>query len=369
MAARRVPAQGALVLKCSEDDLAANRHSCLSLRFAAKIPAGMAPGDALLSFSQSVGAMLKSLPCEDGGQVSVQRPFVGKGRDGLPYSVCFPIVVPPELGNALLARRDPRAWLPLPAPWGAPAALFAGDTAEQLQVVHLHGLPVGVDPSLLQSKLAGAGFQLTEMQPLTDTVTGYPLADAVSALVPIGTRFPEEGISLTGPDGQQLATIKIYYISRLPPAHSYAAAAAGTTRPTQPSPPTRPAQPGGSTVAPRPAARQQQQPTPSERVQLAAKQQAARAARPSGVGSGGSGATASPTTQPQQQSRPQRERSADPVEDADAASKRQRSAINRFSLLTDQDAMDAGPAALLQQGGEAAAGDTDMTDGRHGSAT
>lgn len=202
-------------------------ESCTVVRFVGRIPSHWAASQAALNLQEAVAAVLRGKDGADRARV-LGRPMIGNGNGSQPYSVAFKVVLRPETCQALRdGRQHETGWLPLPAPWGGQVALFEGDAAEQLQRVLLFGWPPHLDVSLLQQLLGRYGVPVTALQPLVDQPTGWDRADAVSATVPVGTRFPAGGITLRSPDGSDLATISVHRLSILPPPPGASAVASG----------------------------------------------------------------------------------------------------------------------------------------------
>lgn len=253
MPAQRGAGSGRRTLRFTEDDLESNRVSHSVLKFVGKIPAAMEAGDAVRCLVVAAAAYLGTLP--DGLEgVSTLRSYVSNGSGALPYAVTACFVVPPELRDVLLGRRDARFWVELPAPWGGHALVEFG--ADELQEVHLVGLPIGLRLNCIWEKLLQADINVQDMEPLTDPATQLPRADAARAFLPASCRV--DSLELQGPDGP-LAVVKVHRISRLPPAPgeqpgagSYAAAVAGGARPP-PRPPAAAAASAAAAIAAAPA--------------------------------------------------------------------------------------------------------------------
>lgn len=302
MSGQRGAGSGKRTLTFTEDDLDSNRVSHSVLKFVGKIPAAMEAGDAVRCLSMAAAEYLGTL--SDGLEgVSTLRSYVSNGRGTLPYAVTSCFVVPPDLRDALLGRRDARFWVELPAPWGGHALVEFG--ADELQEVHLVGLPVGLRLNCIWDKLLQAGINVQDMEPLTDPATQLPRADAARAFLPASCRV--DMLDLQGPDGP-LAAVQVHRISRLPPAPgeqpgagSYAAAVAGGARP-----PPRP--PAAASVAAAVAAAVA---APASAAPAAAPASAAVAAATATFAAPAAAAPASPrATRGQQAWRPQQQQPA-----------------------------------------------------------
>lgn len=253
----RVPGRGrappeSIHLRVSEDDLAANSYSFTEVRLVAKIPLDMLPLEALQRFARAVGEFARDRARGVDGQVSATRAYYTYGRSQHPQAVVQPLICPPDARDALLSARDGRGWVDLPG-WGGKAAVF---TSAATRVLHLYGLPVGMDSGAVRTLLdRQEGVQVVETTPLVDDQTGLPRADAACFRVTAATNLPPT-IQCTLPDNTT-HTILVRSPSLLPPAPgeqapraTYATAAAGPGPPPAHAPSPAGAAWGRAAVAP-----------------------------------------------------------------------------------------------------------------------
>lgn len=321
MTTKQARARAPLSVKCTRDELQSHAYSHAVLRFAGKIPTRMGATEALVALQRGVAALIRSLPDSEGA--SVLNPYVSSGKGTQPYAVVVSIVVSIDVRDTLLSRRSDAGWLHLPAPWGGQVALSPVGGGD-LQEVHLRRLPLGFDLSLLQEKMKQKGIDATHLTHLIDPTTGFPRADAASALVPNGTQFPGGVFVLQKPDGSVLASVQVSSASRLPPAPgeeaavpaavgSYAAAAAaaagaGITRPRPASCPDDASAGSAAAAAGQPAAEGNAAAAPAGTECSPQQQQQQQHGRtvphPATAGGGKAAANQRPRSQPAARPRP-----------------------------------------------------------------
>lgn len=234
-AATREP-RGPLVIAVPMSAWRERARSGVPVRVVARIPYGQQPADAGRRLAEGAATLLRSLlPALDGGQQPRSgRVFPVKSAGSAhPHAVGVEFFVSREMERALLDRRDGDGWLPLPQPWGAPAALFAGDPHQQVREVRLEGLPLCLELPYLQELLCSQQIDVRSLEPLTDSATGFPRCDAAVMRVPSDTKLPSD-IKLADAAGRStLASIRVRPLSQLPPlpadAASPAAAAGGAS--------------------------------------------------------------------------------------------------------------------------------------------
>lgn len=369
MSARRGAGSGKLTLRFTEDDLASHRYSHSVVKFVGKIPVQMDASAAISALSVAAAAYLGALP--DGlERVRSLRSYVSTGSGTQPYAVTASFVVPPEMRDVLLGRRDARSWVELAAPWSGHALVECG--AGEVQEVHLVGLPVGLELDVVCQKLLQADVPVADVEYLKDPLHQLSRADAARAFLPASCRL--DTLELQGPNGM-LAVVKVHRISRLPPAPgagSYAAAVAGAARsPSRPS--AAPAASAGAAAAavaaaapasPRaapqggqgqqrqqPAQRQQeprrqQQPPAPRRSPSRTRQRSPPRGRPAAAAAAG-GPRCSPGVSPKRQC-------------VDVTASPSLASPNPFGQLTDVADMDADVAAVAAQ---LTAADSNMPNG------
>ena len=265
--ARRRAAPAPLSLACTEDELDLHKFSHAHVRFVARIPAGMAPQEALHRFARATTELVRDLEEEDGEdwRVAAQRAYVPPSHGQPHQTVTQPFVCTPRARERLQSAADNNSWVDLPG-WGGQAALFFGSGASAVKEYSLYGMPIGVEPDLVTVLLhRHADIEVLETLPVVDELTGVRRADAVRMCVTADVCLPGS-LHLLLPDGGT-HTIQVRAVSALPPAPgeqapraTYADAAAGHGPPPAPMPAgaawgrlCRLAPPGAAAVASCPA--------------------------------------------------------------------------------------------------------------------